>query len=134
MIPEGWSIASKRAGTVQSGKERGIIAHYSIKGAIGELERELIDCINRTRGNVFTMKEDGIKLHVVKEFLAVRMERSWHRFPREAMTSPSLEVFKTRLDGAGSNLVWWKVLLPRVGSWKNMISNVPTNPNHPMTL
>lgn len=133
MIPEGWSIASKRAETVQSGKERGIIAHSSTKGAIRELERELINCINTTRGNVFKMKEHGIKLDVVKE-LAVRMERSWHRFPRETMTSPSLEVFKTRLDGAGSNLVWWKVLLPRVGSWKNMISNVLTNPNHPMTL
>jgi len=26
--------------------------------------------------------------------------------------APSLEVFKARLDGALSNLVYWKVLLP----------------------
>ena len=36
----------------------------------------------------------------------------WHRLPREAVAAPSLAVFKARLDGALSNLVWWKVSLP----------------------
>ncbi|KFP60765.1 PDZ domain-containing protein 2, partial [Cariama cristata] len=31
---------------------------------------------------------------------------------REVVDAPSLEVFKARLDGALSNLVWWKVSLP----------------------
>jgi len=39
----------------------------------------------------------------------------WHRLPREAVDAPSLEVFKARLDGALSNLVWWKVSLPMTG-------------------
>jgi len=37
--------------------------------------------------------------------------RYWNRLPREAVDAPSLEVFKTRLDGALSNLVWWKMSL-----------------------
>jgi len=35
--------------------------------------------------------------------------RHWHRLPREVVAVPSLTVFKARLDGALSNLVWWKV-------------------------
>jgi len=38
--------------------------------------------------------------------------RHWHRLSREAVDVPSLEVFKSKLDGALSTLVWWKVSLP----------------------
>jgi len=41
--------------------------------------------------------------------------RPWHRLPREAVAASSLAVFKARLDGALSNLVWWKVSLPMAG-------------------
>jgi len=41
----------------------------------------------------------------------VRVVKHWPTFPREAVDAPSLEVFKARLDGALSNLVWWKVSL-----------------------
>jgi len=37
--------------------------------------------------------------------------KHWHRLPREAADAPSLTVFKARLDGALSNLVWWKMSL-----------------------
>jgi len=37
--------------------------------------------------------------------------RHWHRLPREAVETPSLEIFKARLDGALSNLVWLKMSL-----------------------
>ena len=40
------------------------------------------------------------------------MVTHWNRLPREAVDTPSLEVFKARLDGAVSNLVWWEVSLP----------------------
>ena len=43
------------------------------------------------------------------------MVRPWPRLPREAVAAPSLVVFKARLDGALSNLVWWKVSLPMAG-------------------
>jgi len=35
----------------------------------------------------------------------MREVRSWHRFSREAVDAPSLEVFKAMLDGALSNAV-----------------------------
>jgi len=35
--------------------------------------------------------------------------------PREAVAAPSLPGFKARLDGALSNLVWWKGSLPMAG-------------------
>jgi len=58
--------------------------------------------------------------------------RHWHRLPREAVDAPSLAVFKARLDGALSNLVWWKVSPPMAGGL--MIFKVPSNPNHSMIL
>jgi len=42
----------------------------------------------------------------------MRVVRHWHRLPGEAVGAPSLEVFKVRLDGALSNLVWWQMSLP----------------------
>jgi len=41
--------------------------------------------------------------------------RHRHRLPREAVAAPSLAVFKVRLDGALSNLVWWKMSLSMAG-------------------
>jgi len=35
--------------------------------------------------------------------------------PREAVDAPSLEMFKARLDGTLSNLVYWKMSLPMAG-------------------
>jgi len=35
-----------------------------------------------------------------------------HRLPRQVVAAPSLEVLRARLDGALSNMVWWKVSLP----------------------
>jgi len=45
----------------------------------------------------------------------MRVVRRWHRLPREAVAAPSLAAFKARLDGALSNMVWWKVSLPMAG-------------------
>jgi len=41
--------------------------------------------------------------------------RHWDRLPREVVDAFSLVVFKARLDGALSNLIWWKVSLPMAG-------------------
>jgi len=41
----------------------------------------------------------------------MRVVKHWHGFPKEAVAAPSLAVFKARLDGALSNLVWWKISL-----------------------
>jgi len=78
----------------------------------------------RSGGNGFKLKGNGFKQargfklkqgrftsDIQKKFLTLRVVRHWHRLPREAVDAPSLKVFKARLDGAWSNLVWWKVSL-----------------------
>jgi len=45
----------------------------------------------------------------------MRVVRHWHRLPREAVATLSLAVFKARLDGALSTLVWCKVSLAMAG-------------------
>jgi len=52
-----------------------------------------------------------------KKFFILRVVRPWPRFPRETVAAPSLAVFKARLDGTLSTLVWWKVSLPMAGGW-----------------
>ena len=64
------------------------------------------------QGNGIKLKEGRFKLDIRKKFFTTRVVRPWHRLPREAVAPPLLAVFKARLDGALSSLVWWKVSLP----------------------
>jgi len=64
----------------------------------------------------------------------VRVVSHRNRLPREHVDAPSLEVFKARLDGALSNLVYWKVLLHVAGGLELDDLMVPFNPNHSMIL
>lgn len=45
----------------------------------------------------------------------MRVVGHWHRLPRKAVGVPTLEVLKTELDQALSNLVLWKASLPMAG-------------------
>jgi len=91
-------------------------------------------CSDRTRGNGSKLKEGRFRSAIRKKFFTMRVVRHWHTLPREAVTAPSLAVFKARLDGALSNLVWWKMSLLVSGGWNQMIFKVPSNPNHSMIL
>lgn len=55
----------------------------------------------------FKLKGDRHKVDTREKFFTVvaRVVRQWNRLPREVVDTPSLEVFKARLDGALSNLV-----------------------------
>jgi len=88
-----------------------------IKGSMASRSREVIlplysvlvkphhVCSNRTRGNVFKLKEARYRLDTRKKFFTLRVVRHSNRLPRESVDPPSLEVFKARLNGALSNLV-----------------------------
>jgi len=72
-------------------------------------------CSDRTWGNGSKLKEGRFRLGIRKKFFPVRVVKHWPRLPREAVGAPSLAVFKARLDGALSNLVWWKGTLLTAG-------------------
>jgi len=53
----------------------------------------------------------------------VRVVKHWHRLPREVADAPSLEMFKVRLYGAPSNLIWLKMSLLTAGRLDQMTFN-----------
>jgi len=72
-------------------------------------------CSDSTRGNGSKLKEGRFRLDIRKKYFTMRVVKHWPRLPREAVATPSLAVFKVRLDGALSNLVWWKLSLLMAG-------------------
>ncbi|KGL75657.1 hypothetical protein N309_03615, partial [Tinamus guttatus] len=44
------------------------------------------------------LKHQKFHMNLRNNFLVVRVKEHWNRLPREVVESPSLEIFKTRLD------------------------------------
>ena len=59
----------------------------------------------RTRSNGFKLQEKRFHLNLRKNFLTVRAGWQWDMLPWSVVESPSLEVFKQRLEGHLSGVV-----------------------------